>query len=230
MSSWFKKPVNIGITVGAAVLAAVVIFLIVWGVTHHTEGEMLQVCWVNGEARYTDDTEGSSGSCDRPEELAWPEKQIPITVTPTTPDGQVLGEDSDESKALAHAVTDFNRQVGFRLFRMERELGSASAVVRLGGAFRSGGESPPPGHVTHRRVATGLRGHVFVRSDVVADSRLLHVVLLHELGHLAGLAHDDFTLSIMFPLAREEWESGEMSTAHVTDRDKANLRHRYHGR
>ena len=83
MSSWFKKPVNIGITVGAAVLAAVVIFLIVWGVTHHTEGEMLQVCWVNGEARYTDDTEGAHGACDRPEELEWPEKQIPISFAIT---------------------------------------------------------------------------------------------------------------------------------------------------
>jgi len=226
--SWFKKPVNIAITIGAALLAAVAIGLIIWGVTHHTEGEMLQVCWVDGEARYIDDTEGASGSCDRPEELDWPQKQIPITVAPASADGQALGEDEDGYVALDQAITDFNRQVGFTLFRVEPELGSASAVARLGGAFRSGGESPPPGYVTHRRVATGLRGHVFIRSDVVADSRLLHVVLLHELGHLAGLAHDDFTLSIMFPLSREEWESGEMSTAHVTDRDKANLRHRYH--
>jgi len=235
MSSWFKKPINIGITVGAAVLAAVVIFLIVWGVTHHSEGEMLQVCWTDdGRPGYIDTSqieegEPVNGPCDRPEELVWPQKQIPIAVTATTPDGEALGPDSDESKALAHAVSDFNSQVGFTLLRMERELGSANAVVRLGGAFQAGGESPPPGYVTHRRMPGGqLRANVYIRSDVAADSRLLHVVLLHEFGHLVGLAHDDFTLSIMYPLSREEWGSGEMSTAHVTDRDKANLRHRYH--
>lgn len=232
---WFKKPINIGITAGAVVLAAVAIFLVIWGVVHHTEGEMLQVCWSDdGQPGYVDTSqieggEPHNGSCDRPEELVWPQKQIPITVAATTPDGEELGPDSYEGRALAQAIADFNSQVGFSLLRVERELLSASTVTRFGGAFQARGTSPPPGQVTHRRLAGGeLRAVIYIRSDVVADSRLLHLVLLHEFGHLAGLAHDDFTLSIMFPLSREEWSNGEMSMAHVTDRDKVNLRQRYH--
>lgn len=227
--SWFKKPINIGITIGAAVLAVVVIFLIVWGVTHHEEGDLLEVCWVNGEARYVEGSERDHGACEGAEELVWPQEQIPLTLASLTPEGQALGSDSDEVRALTHAVTDLNRQLGFELFRVAGGLQSTDAEVRFGGALE-GESSPPPGYVTHRQMGHMLRGYVWIRSDVVADMRLLHLVLEHELLHLAGLAHDDFTLSIMFPVAHSEWDTDVMSTAHVTDRDKSNLRLRYHRR
>lgn len=226
--SWFKKPLNIGITIGAAILAVVAIFLVIWGVTHHTEGESLEVCWVNGSARYVEGSERDHGACEGAEELVWPQEQVPFTLASLTSEGQPLAEDSDEVRALTHAVTDLNRQLGFELYRMGTGLDSTDATVRFGGALEGGGDSPPPGYVQHTRVGNNiLRGHVWIRSDVVADMRLLHLVLEHELLHLAGLAHDDFTLSIMYPIARDDWQLEAMSTAHVTDVDRSNLRGLY---
>ena len=230
--SWFKKPINIGITVGAAVLAAVAIFLIVWGVTHHTEGEMLEVCWAeDGTARYVEGAERDHGACEGAQELRWPQEQIPLTLAPVSPEGQPLAADVPEVRVLKQAVTDLNRQVGFELFRVGTGLQPSDAEVRFGGAFLGGegADSPPPGYVIHTRLGgtSTYRGHVWIRSDVGSGDRLLFLVLEHELLHLAGLAHDDFPMSIMFPLTREEWETGVMSTAHVTDRDVSNLQVRY---
>jgi hypothetical protein len=226
MSSWFKRPINIGITVGAAILLVAAIVLIIWGVTHHEEGGILEVCWVDGEARYVEGSERDHGACEGAQELVWPQEQIPLTIAALSAEGQPLGEDAPEALALNQAVSDFNSQVGFELFRVGTGLQSTDAEAHFGGAIQSGSSGPAPGYVTHRRMGgTGLlRGYLHVRSDVVADVRLLHVVLLHELGHLAGLKHDDFTLSIMFPITRQ---MDAMSTAHITDVDRSNLQGLY---
>lgn len=231
--SWFKKPLNIGIAIGAALLAVAAIFLIVWGVTHHTEGEMLEVCWDSeGHALYVSGSEDDHGACEGSEELLWPPEQIPLTLAPVTSEGQPLAEDTPEVRVLGQAVADLNSQVGFDLFRVGSGLQPSDAEVRFGGAFLGGPESassPPPGYVTHFRLGDGpqLRGHVWIRSDVGSDDRTLYLVLQHELLHLAGLEHDDFPMSIMYPFTHEEWEHGTMSTAHVTDLDIGNLQRRY---
>jgi len=231
--SWFKKPLNIGITVGAALLAATAIFLIVWGVTHHTEGEMLEVCWSgDGRAQYVEGSEDDHGACEGAQELLWPQEQIPLTLAPVSSEGEPLAADAPEVRVLGQAVADLNRQAGFELFRVGSGLQPTDAEIRFGGAFLGGPEraaSPPPGYVSHVRLGGGpsLRGHAWIRSDVGADDRTLYLVLEHELLHLAGLAHDDFTGSIMFPLTREEWETGVMGTAHMTDLDIGNLQRRY---
>lgn len=228
--SWFKKPLNIGITIGAAVLAAVAIFLIVWGVTHHTEGEMLEVCWQpDGLAQYVEGSEDDHGPCEGSEQFRWPQEQIPLTLAPVSSEGQPLAADTSQVRVLGQTITDLNRQVGFELFRLGTGLQPSDAEVRFGGAFPggAGADSPPPGYVAHRNGPGAYRGHVWIRSDVESSERLLFLVLQHELLHLVGLAHDDFTASIMFPLTREEWETGRMSTAHVTDRDISNLQRLY---
>jgi hypothetical protein len=229
--SWFRKPVNIVITVLAAVAAALAIVLIAWGVTHHEEGGILEVCWAgDGLAQYVEGSEDDHGPCEGAEELVWPQEQIPLTVAPVSADGQPLASDANEVRVLGQAISDLNSQVGFELFRLGTGLQPSDAEARFGGAFLGGaGEpSPPPGYVAHRHgVSESYRGHVWIRSDVGESSRLLYLVLQHELLHLAGLAHDDFTASIMYPLTRDEWEGGAMSTAHVTDHDVALLRSLY---
>jgi hypothetical protein len=230
--SWFKKPLNIGITIGAALLAVAAIFLIVWGVTHHTEGEMLEVCWSeDGHALYVSGSEEDHGACEGAQELLWPQEQIPLTLAPVSSDGQPLAADAPEVRVLHQAVDDLNRQVAFELYRVGAGLQPSDAEVRFGGAFLVGAEraSPPPGYVSHARLGGGplLRGYAWIRSDVGSDDRTLYLVLQHELLHLAGLEHDDFPMSIMYPFTHEEWEHGTMSTAHVTDLDIDNLQRRY---
>ena len=45
--------------------------------------------------------------------------------------------------------------------------------------------------------------------------------------HLAGLRHSTFTASIMYPFTRDDFTEDRMSTAHVTDAQRARLRELY---
>lgn len=235
MASWFRKPVNIAITVGAAILAVAAVVLLVWGITHHTESALLEVCWVEGpendlrEARYVEGAEQSHGACEGSEELVWSSEQVPITLAPVAIDGTPMDSDAPEVRVLQQVVADLNRQVAFELYRLGGGLQPSDAEVAFGALLARGAENPPPGYTRHTRLGRTdtLRGYVVIRSDVLADERLLYLVLEHELLHLAGLAHDDFPASIMYPYTREEWDVSHMSTAHVTDFDVNLLQARY---
>lgn len=234
---WLKKPVNIAVTVGAAILLVVVIVLLVWGITRHTEGGLLKVCWHNGIAVYTpeetetiEDINADHVTCDRTQELVWPQKQIPIDLAPLSAERKRLDADTPEVRALTQAAIDFNRQVGFEMYRVGAGFDVTDASVHFGGALQAGKIETPPGYVSHVRVGRHgpVRGYLYLRSDVGADTRILHLVLLHELGHLAGLRHDDFTLSIMYPIVRSDWFAPALSHAHVTDYDRKLLRQHYY--
>lgn len=252
MAGWFKKPVNIIITVGAALMAVVAIGLIIWGVTHHREEGLLEVCWEGGVAVPVGGIEGDAdGSCERPEELAWPQEQIPLTVAPVAATGESMGTDSPQVRVLDSTIRDINAQVGFELLRLAcGDPDSADGRVHYGGAFESardgkavagrgdgenGGGAKvvrnvarPAGYVVHRRVGPVLRGDVYLRSDVESVDRTLYLVGRHELLHFVGLAHDDFESSVMFPMATDDSISEAMGTAHITDFDRALLRSMYH--
>jgi hypothetical protein len=230
MGSWFRKPVNIVITVIAGLMAVAAVVLVIWGVTHHEEGGLLEVCWgEDGRAHYVEGIEGETRPCEGPQELVWPQEQIPLTIAPVSAEGEPLGADTPQVRVLGQAITNLNRQVGFELLRLGSGLQPSDAEVRFGGAFQAGegGASPSPGYVSHLRVGgTGqLRAHVYIRSDVESVDALLHGVLLHELLHVVGLEHDDFRLSLMYPRTADDWEAAyAVSTAHVTDYDIGLLR------
>ena len=240
--AWLSKTRNKVILVVAAVMFVMAVVGFIIGVTTHREAGLLTVCWdEEGRARYLgDDIEGrneaEAESCEGPTELAWPRDQIPITISSiaTLGDGEpgLFAEDDPRHRVLDAAIRDFNGQVGFTLFRrVPSGTTEPSAWVHFGEgieAGRHGDAEPtaPPGYVSHRISGDNLDGHVYIRSDVESADRLLYRVLQHELGHLAGLAHDDFTASIMFPVTRDDTLE-EMSTSHVTDSDLALLRRLY---
>lgn len=228
MSEWFKKPVNIVVSAVASAIAVAALILILWGVSHHTEGGLLEVCWVGGEALYVTGSERDNGTCTRPEELVWPQKQIPITVTTSTPAWGKMVERPDDTKVLIRAVDEINTQAGFQLFEMGSPESRPDAEIHFGGPIQAGDEEKtPPGYTIHVRVGDALRGHVYIRSDVSSSDRLLYLVLVHELLHIAGLEHDDFTSSLLFPITREEWNEEVMSTAYLSDHDKRLLQMLY---
>jgi len=244
MSSWFSKPINIVITVVAGLMAIAAIVLIVWGVTHHTEAGLLRVCWSGGTARYAGGVEGvADGACERPEELAWPQDQIPLSVAPVEASGEPTTPDDTRVRVLASAIADINAQVGFELLRLDPGAQDiADGRVHFGGAIwpRRGEDAPgdhpadgadqaiPAGYVVHRRLGPVLRGDVYIRSDVESVDRSLYLVCVHELLHFVGLAHDDFEASVMFPLTRDDSASDVMSAARITDFDVNLLRSRYY--
>lgn len=220
--SWFKKPKNIILTVLTAVLFAACAVCLVWAITNHTEKTLMRVCWVNDVAHYQDKEE----SADCPvEELIWPKQQIPIEVIPITSTSQPLAEDTREMEILRHTTSDINAQLGFELLKITKQLHEADADVQFGILISQ--EQLPPGRTFHMRVGRKIRGFVQIRSDVGTEDRLLFLVLRHELLHLAGLAHDDYPMSVMFPVTAPEWDIANMTTAFISDDDKAALRRLY---
>lgn len=232
--SW-KTWLVIGIAVALGIVAGV---LLAVGIASHQEGTLLTVCWgEDGAARYIDDDiEGRNEAvaCEGAQELRWEKAQIPITISSleTQIDGSLGETDPRLDRVLKAAILDLNRQTGFELFRwIPAGTVEVAGWVHFGEGIeaQSHGDAEltaPPGYVSHRLEAGKLGGHVYIRADVGADDRLLYRVLEHELPHLAGLKHDTFTASIMFPMTRDDSE-GPISTAHLTDVDRARLRELY---
>lgn len=238
--SWFKKPLNIGITIGAGVLAVVVIGLIIYGVTTHSEPGLLQVCWVDGQARYVEGTEVDDGACEGAEELVWPSSQIPLSVAAQAPDVQgFVSQGAPQREALDSAIRDINQQVGFALLASAGDGAGADIVVHLGEAVDAGGirgagageeRSRPLGTARHHRTNSG--GQLALRCDLhiynVGSLRGEYLVIHHELLHAIGLAHDpDNPASAIYPFTADDsmWE--RMQAARITDFDRALIRELY---
>lgn len=211
----------------AAVIAVAAVVLLIVGLTTHRERTLLEVCWSpDGRAGYLGDVEkNESVTCTGHEELVWPRKQLPITLTAVEDlEASFSLSDGDRRvKVLRQAIQNISRELGFEAF-VWTPVDTTSSIVYFGGAVNA---DPSPGHIAHRRTESGLEADVFIRSDVESSDRLLYRVLMHELLHVLGLAHDDFQASIMFPVMLDDTVEGSMSAAHVTDVDRARLRELY---
>jgi len=239
MSGWFSKPLNKGIAIGAGVLALAVIGLIVFGVVTHSEPVLLEVCWVDGQARYVEGSEVDDGPCEGAEELVWPQSQVPFAVA-ATKDGSetVLASGAAEREALDLAIRDINQQVGCELLRGSSDPLSAAMVAHLGEAVdvlprRVGSRATktPIGWANHDRSDSGghpsLRCHLHVRSNV-GSLRGEYLVAHHELLHCLGLAHDpDNPASAIYPFTADDTMWDTMQAARITDADRSRLRSLY---
>lgn len=199
------------------------------GLLHHDDPDFLEVCWVDGEARYVDGAEVNDGSCGAgSEELAWPREQVPLSVTTVSSEGQVLAEDSHGARIIARAIRHNNSQVRFQLFSLGPPNPSdADIIVHWGVAYDITGEGADaiPGFCRHRRRSPGaLRADVWIRA-VHSDASAFRISV-HELLHGATLRHDDFPSSIMYALTPDNL-MGELRPARITDSDVEALRARY---
>lgn len=238
--SWFSKPLNKGVAIGAGVLALVVIALIIYGVVTHREPVLLEVCWEGSEARYVEGTEVDDGACEGAEELVWPQSQVPFAVAATkAADETVLAPGASEREALDSAIRDINQQIGCTVLRASADPLSAAMVAHLGEAVdvlprRMGGRRPskaPLGWAYHDRTDSrgqlSLRCHLHVRSNV-GSLRGEYLVVHHEILHCLGLAHDPGNpSSAIYPFTEDDtmWET--MQAARITDADRARLRSLY---
>jgi len=238
--SWFRNPVNIAITIGAAILALVVIALIIYGVTTHREPILMEVCWEGNEARYVEGTEVDDGACEGAEELVWPQSQLPFAVAATkAADETVLAPGTVEREGLDAAIRDINQQLGCTVLRASADPLSAAMVAHLGEAVDVlprgvGGRTAaraPLGWAHHDRSNSGsqlfLRCHLHVRSNV-GSLRGEYLVAHHELLHCLGLAHDpDNPASAIYPFTEDDTMWDQMQAARITDADRARLRGLY---
>jgi len=65
-----------------------------------------------------------------------------------------------------------------------------------------------------------------IATSNVGSGETLVLVLYHELGHCLGLAHDDFSQSIMYPTIQSPWPSGTIPPW-ISDVDRSRLRADY---
>lgn len=249
MGSWFKKKRNIVGAVVGAVIAVVATIAIIVAVTRHEEPGLLQVCEHAGVILYADrdavDIVGRSeseeeayGSCERTEELVWPQSQIPLTVAAVTADDVEIPPGDSRREALDSAIRDINQQLGFTLFTAVSERTTAAVLVRSGIPVESSA-----GEGQRRNTVLGYAAHSR-RPDLSGAETALHcsvglfasvnglryefLVSRHELLHCAGLGHDhDNPASAIYPFTYDDTMWEQMGTTFITDHDKGLLRERY---
>lgn len=219
---WVGWIVGLVVFVTFGVAAAV---LIAYGVATHDEPGLLRVCRIGDRAVYVDELEGEEpATCADALELRWPREAVPLAVRVFHGAIENGTPPAEELRVVEAAVADFNSQVGFELFALDRGLeGPVDVSLVLGAAAELG---DPPGECRHRLRGDGRATSATVVVRNVPDDATLFRVLLHELGHLAGLAHDDWTGSMMNrrTLAAEE---SELPAGRLTDSDRAELRELY---
>jgi len=219
---WVGWVVGVVVFLTIGVAAAV---LIVYGVTTHDEPGLLRICRIGDRAVYVDDLEGEEpATCADALELRWPREAVPLAVRVFHGEGENGTPPAEELRVVEAAVADFNSQVGFELFTLDRgREGVVDVSLVLGAAAELG---DPPGECRHRLRGDGRATAATVVVRNVPDDATLFRVLLHELGHAAGLAHDDWTGSLMNRRTLSAEES-ELPAGRLTDSDRAELRELY---
>ena len=188
-----------------AIVAAVTIVAVVgviFGVATHTEPGLMRVCW--------SETDSATYNCAQGEEIAWSRRAIPLSVET---DGYV-GE-------VQTSIDIVNTQVGCDLLSYQEAHGTLPADITItSDAVMSRGDQRG-GSTWHLRDGDRLRARV----ELYAAGSMALRIIVHELGHALGLAHDPFVTSIMYPTQRDS--TGRLESILFTDSDRNTLRDLY---
>jgi len=185
-----------------AVISVLALAGVIIGVATHTEPGLMRVCWTNlGSAVY---------DCDSGEEIVWSRSALPFEVET---DGYV-GE-------VQTSIDLINTQVGCDLLTYREATGSEPADISITSEAAMSRGDGRGGSTWHLRDGDRLRARV----ELYAAGSMAQRVLVHELGHALGLAHDPFPASIMYPTQYDN--TGRLETVMFTDSDRSLLHRLY---
>lgn len=141
-------------------------------------------------------------------ERRWVEVPVSVTCVQYAPSAPTCG-------IVQRRVAAFNSAVGFEMYRYDAS--SAQVGITLGTPVEAGADEP--GGVFELRRDGDTYTSCDIRTMNTGGVEFLAQVIDHELGHCAGLAHDDSPNSKMYPLARERpsggfgqrWRDGDLA-------------------
>lgn len=130
----------------------------------------------------------------------------------------MVNGDADFEKSVSSAMDAFNQQVGCALFALDGDLSGHDVVISKG-AVEVGMENHPGGSTSHWQSNGQWTADVVIYNLVLTQE--LRRGLMHELGHVVGLAHDSFRDSLMY--------RSTSGSSRLTDSDRSALRKGYCG-
>jgi len=176
---------------------------VLYGVLTHREAGLLPVCWVDGNAQYT---EGCKS-------LRWEKAQLPLTYYID------FGPDHEAYvKSVVAAADMWNHEIGPVFKRVNNALGSR---IRVSWGAYSGGHDCVAGYVQHKGHNSPEGADLVLKSP--SDTHAVFRYAAHEFGHVLGLAHDAHGL--MIPSL--EAATTELKFTLPSDHDKKLLRGLY---
>ena len=201
------------IIVGMAIL--ILGGLVIYGVISHKEPGLLSACFQNNLViAYHDPIKSPHLECTT--EVKWKREQLPLTYFIS------FGEDHKEYiSSITTAADLWNREIGNTVFKQVDNVDDSLIEVSWGSVSK---EDHVGGYTVHTGDDKGLTGAKVILSNP-SDLHAVHRYVVHEFGHVLGLAHDDFAKSIMFPSAPDT--TGGMGYTLPSDSDKKLLRNLY---
>lgn len=196
------------------------------GLYRHTEPTFLLVCWQDDEsAIYVSGIEGgNTGPCSTPVELHWHPDVLPLDVRIVALSGMAFDLNFDlEVQATRAAIRTINARLGYQALNFS--LGHGDVLVHFGIPSELGAPVADCRHFALNGTGLAYRAEIRVRN--VEGAIELHQVMVHELGHALGLAHDDYQGSVMY------WGTGDvlwpesLASTWISDADAEALRNRY---
>jgi len=198
--------------IASGVLVLVVVGLLVWAIGfgggQGNEAGFMKVCWnPDGSANFND------RACFDPEEIVWERDRLPLLVSASR----------DHSAQIREAIIKVNVAAGCEVFRSPSfdapvfDVAISTDVPRETGSVHVGG-----GTAFRRSISGRHRAFVNIYAGSLEDPSIGVKVLMHELGHVLGLAHDNWNGSIM----RTSQRSG-LEFVRFSDHDRSLLYRRY---
>jgi hypothetical protein len=196
-----KKKLRVATIAAVAVIAACAVAGVVYGLATREPVELMRVCWEGERARPLSSVEGANGpsSCPNPVELRWAKSAGRVLEVRA---GSVRTELSRmDERVLNTAVRTANALLGERFVMVQ-----SGGQVFVGFDHPSGPNVPVADVVFHRDGDDDFVGRAEVRVRHEPDPEDLHMILLHELGHVLGLQHNRSESSVMhWSMGRRAW-------------------------